>query len=339
MSELFRIALESLPEPLLILDADLCVVFANAAARDVPGLKHDPLRAYPQARTPLAAALGGVPCETECSPHEHPEAMSLLCAYPLPDAHAALLIRDVTDRRRTAAVHADFIANVSHELRTPLTAVIGIAETLLGPAKDDPDAYARFLPVLQTQARRMTKLVSGLLGLTAGERRLHTPPTLQVDFVAVAREAADLLRLQAGAREMVITDRLGEAPMPVLGDHDDLIRVIQNLIENAIKYARFGTPIVLERLREDDRVGIAVSDTGEGIPPELLPRLTERFFRADTARTGSQALQAGGGAGLGLSLVDTVVRRHKGVFRPESTPGIGSRFSILLPETAATVYV
>ncbi len=231
----------------------------------------------------------------------------------------------------TDTLQNDFVANVSHELRTPLTAVLGIVETLLTTAKDDPAATAYFLPLLQGQTRRMTKLVNGLLALATGEKRRNIAPKTKLDLSLVAREALAGIQISNPSRQII--DELPATPQWVMGDHDDLVRVVQNLLENALKYGHSYTPVVLSESAfaapTANMVGIAVRDQGDGIAADILPRLTERFFRADAARSRQSGTS---GAGLGLSLVQSILTRHKGVLVPHSTLGVGSEFAIWLPK-------
>jgi two-component system phosphate regulon sensor histidine kinase PhoR len=218
-------------------------------------------------------------------------------------------------------MRADFIANASHELRTPLSTLIGFLETLAGPAREDTEARARFLPIMLEQARRMARLVSDLLSLSRIELHEHTPPTGRVDLTAILHGVADALEIKAKNRGMAIRIEADRLP-PVLGDADELAQVFQNLIDNAVKYGSRNSEVRV-------MAGPAEVDRGEGIPREHLPRLTERFYRVDSAR--SREL---GGTGLGLAIVKHIVNRHRGHLEIESAPGEGSRFTVYL-RTAA----
>ncbi|MEX1109203.1 MAG: ATP-binding protein, partial [Dongiaceae bacterium] len=269
-------------------------------------------------------------------------------------------LHDITPIRRAEQLRADFVANASHELRTPLSTLVGFIETLRGPASDDEEARGRFLTIMHEQANRMARLVADLLSLSRIELNEHSAPTGRVDVAALLGNVVDALALKAEQRGMRI--ELGSAGdaraagdlaalPPIVGDADELAQVFQNLIDNAIKYGRAGTPIRVSAAlvtgpvtgtgaggtrsapgitrpgRPPGRqIAIAVADQGEGIPREHLPRLTERFYRVDAARSRDL-----GGTGLGLAIVKHIVSRHRGRLEIESEAGKGSVFKILLP--------
>ncbi|MGH6933259.1 MAG: ATP-binding protein [Dongiaceae bacterium] len=271
---------------------------------------------------------------------------------------ALLTLHDLTAMKRADRLRADFVANASHELRTPLAALLGFIETLRGPARDDSPARERFLAIMDGQAQRMSRLVADLLSLSRIELNEHSPPIGAVDPGKILRSATDSLQMKAVEKRMIIVvdgpardDLPGSAPcsiesLPaVTGDSDELIQVFQNLLDNAIKYGRpdstirltgwtlatapetvvAGEPLPARRL-EQPAIAISVEDEGEGIAREHLPRLTERFYRVDTAR--SREL---GGTGLGLAIVKHILSRHRGALDIDSMPGVGSRFTVFLP--------
>jgi two-component system phosphate regulon sensor histidine kinase PhoR len=249
---------------------------------------------------------------------------------------AILALADVTANRRGEQMRADFIANVSHELRTPLASLIGFIETLRGPARDDPAAHARFLAIMHDQAARMSRLVSDLLSLSRIELDEHRPPTGHVDLARVLAAVSDALRPQAAERGIkIVLDLAADLPA-VPGDEDQLAQVFQNLVVNAIQYAGANTEVTMRAHLASpapNQVGgpggaiaVAVIDRGEGIERRHLPRLTERFYRVDAARS-----RAVGGTGLGLAIVKHVMSRHRGALAIESEPGKGSTFTVYLP--------
>jgi two-component system, OmpR family, phosphate regulon sensor histidine kinase PhoR len=254
----------------------------------------------------------------------------------LPDSIPAtelvlLAFRDRTPLRRVEEMRADFIANASHELRTPLAALSGFIDTLRGPAREDAAARERFLAIMQTQADRMARLIDDLLSLSRIELNAHLRPDKEVDLVAIVRQVADGLQTLANDRSVVIKITGPSSPLMVLGERDELIRVFENLVENALKYAASGKRVELELARVETTGGkrearIAVRDHGPGIAPEHLPRLTERFYRVDVAESRAQ-----GGTGLGLALVKHILNRHDGRMTIESTPGRGATFTAHLP--------
>ncbi len=262
-------------------------------------------------------------------------------------ARVILTLHDITAIKRSEQMRADFVANASHELRTPLASLVGFIETLRGPARDDPDAQARFLGIMNDQAQRMSRLVNDLLSLSRIELDEHTPPTGEADVVCLVGNVIATLELKAASRKMKI--RLEVAPdLPhAVGDEDQLSQVFQNLVHNAVKYGREGTEVTVRvglvqpgalggtgaplpapagGRRSGPMLSVSVTDRGEGIPRTHLPRLTERFYRVDAARS-----RAMGGTGLGLAIVKHIVNRHRGRLTIESEVGRGSTFTVYLP--------
>lgn len=237
-----------------------------------------------------------------------------------------LLFRDQSEARRIDRMRTDFIANASHELRTPLATLVGFIETLQGPARDDPAARERFLAIMHEQGQRMTRLIRDLLSLSRIELNEHTRPGGRVDLRQVVDSVAKMLEPLAQAKRMSIVVEAPPGPAAVMGDQDELTQVLQNLMDNAIKYGDAETPVTVRIGPEGKNVTLAVANQGEGIPREHLPRLTERFYRVDSAR--SRAL---GGTGLGLAIVKHIVNRHRGALSIESDEGQGAVFRIALP--------
>jgi two-component system phosphate regulon sensor histidine kinase PhoR len=222
-----------------------------------------------------------------------------------------------------ARAHADFVANASHELRTPLATVLGYAETLLTPkAGGDEATRERFLNVIRHEALRMQSLVEDLMSLSRIEAVKHEAPSDTIDLVVLARETAGEFRTGAD-----VTINADCETAPIAGDRGQMAQVFRNLIENALKYGRKGAPVTVTiEATATGWVSIGVRDEGDGIAPEHLPRLTERFYRADTSRS-----RAAGGTGLGLSIVKHIVERHRGRFDITSRQGVGTTASIMLP--------
>jgi two-component system phosphate regulon sensor histidine kinase PhoR len=249
-----------------------------------------------------------------------------------PSADLLLMtFNDLTPLRRVEEMRADFIANASHELRTPLAALLGFIETLQGTAKDDSVARGKFLDIMQGQATRMARLIDDLLSLSRIELNAHLQPNTPVDLPPIVRQVVDGLQTLARDRGVDIKVTIPSDPLLVLGDRDELIRALENLVENALKYGAVGKRVDITVARGQTRAGapearVAVRDYGPGIPPEHLPRLTERFYRVDVTDSRAQ-----GGTGLGLALVKHVLNRHGGRLTIESTLGAGATFTIHLP--------
>ena len=242
-----------------------------------------------------------------------------------------LTFNDLTPLRRVEEMRADFIANASHELRTPLAALLGFIETLQGTAKDDAVARTKFLSIMQGQATRMARLIDDLLSLSRIELNAHLQPGTTVDLAPIVRQVADGLQTLARDRDVIIKVAVPPDAVMVLGDRDELIRALENLVENALKYGAAGKRVDITLTRSQTRAGVAearlaVRDYGPGIAPEHLPRLTERFYRVDVADSRAQ-----GGTGLGLALVKHVLNRHGGRVNIDSTPGEGATFTMHLP--------
>ena len=242
-----------------------------------------------------------------------------------------MTFNDLTPLRRVEEMRADFIANASHELRTPLAALLGFVETLQGPAKDDPVAREKFLGIMQGQATRMARLIDDLLSLSRIELNAHLQPGTPVDLAPIVRQVVDGLQTLARDRRVEIKVTSPPDAVMVLGDRDELIRALENLVENALKYGAAGKRVDVTLARGQTRGGtpearVAVRDYGPGIAPEHLPRLTERFYRVDVSDSRAQ-----GGTGLGLALVKHVLNRHGGRLTIESTPGAGAAFIMHLP--------
>ena len=239
---------------------------------------------------------------------------------------------DITEREQAGQMRRDFVGNVSHELRTPLTALIGFIETLRGPARDDAAARDRFLGIMEGEASRMNRLVGDLLSLNRVESEERVRPKEQVDLTAHLSSTLKTLVPVAKARGVQMTLEAPENPVSVTGDPDQLQQVFTNLVENAVKYGGDEVRVVLSFTGRDPAVRapaarVQVIDNGPGIDPVHLPRLTERFYRADSHRSREM-----GGTGLGLAIVKHIINRHRGRLRVESDLGQGSVFTVILPE-------
>ncbi len=248
-----------------------------------------------------------------------------------------ITFRDLTEQDRLAQMRADFIANASHELRTPLASLRGFVETLQGPARDDPEARQKFLAIMASQAARMTRLIDDLLSLSRVEMRVHLPPKGIAELNEVVAYVAQALEPLAAASKMTITVKKLDGPARIRGEREEIVQVLQNLVHNAIKYGREGGHVEIAVSRVMDgkppmpRLLLVVADDGPGIAPEHLPRLTERFYRANVAASREK-----GGTGLGLAIVKHIIVRHRGELRIASKVGKGSTFSVLFEELGNT---
>lgn len=338
--------ISALPDPTIVLAPDGRVISFNAQASTMaPALRRgDPvsiaLRVPEVVEAIRRAVTSGKAERVEFAERVPADRWSEAFVTPVqdsgskPGSRPALLLlsfHDLTPIRRVEEMRADFVANASHELRTPLAALSGFIETLKGPARNDAAARERFLDIMEAQANRMARLIDDLLSLSRIELAAHVRPVTPVDLVPVVRQVVDALQTLARDRGVEVRiDAPGEH-LVVPGDRDELIRVFENLIENALKYGSSGKRVDITIARGVAQDGseeavASVRDYGPGISAEHIPRLTERFYRVDV--TGSRAL---GGTGLGLALVKHVVNRHRGRLVIESKIGQGAAFTIRLP--------
>jgi two-component system phosphate regulon sensor histidine kinase PhoR len=237
------------------------------------------------------------------------------------------VFEDLSEQRATERMRVDFIANASHELRTPLASLLGFIETLQGPARADAAARERFLGIMREQAARMARLIDDLLSLSRAELRAHQQPAGMVDLVMIVREIVESLSLSAKERGVTLAPALPPGAAIIRGDRDDLLRLVENLVENAIRYGRDGGVVEIALMAPPGGGPVLeVRDHGPGIPPEHLPRLTERFYRVDLSHS-----RENGGTGLGLAIVKHLVARHRARLEIESRLGEGAVFRVTFP--------
>ena len=332
--------LERLPDPVLVLAQDLDVIRSNAAARSVFGDDVPAVLRYPGLRAAIDLALTQNLTQTAEVRLAVPAQRDVLATVvpihpPLDDGgRAVVVLSDRTRERLVEQMRADFVANVSHELRTPLASVIGFIETLRGAAADDPKAQQYFLGIMADQGARMNRLMDDLLSLSRIELNEHQPPNDSLDLAELLPRLVAGFAPRLAERKARIDLRIADGLPKTTGDADQMAQVVQNLLENAVKYGKDGGTIRLsaETATPGDRwpnrrgLMFSVVDTGMGIPKEHLPRLTERFYRVDKGRS-----RAVGGTGLGLAIVKHIVNRHRGHLLIESEVGVGTTVSVWLP--------
>lgn len=344
--ESWRLVIDALPEPAVALDRLGNVAHSNSLMREMfprtrDGVPFSHVSRHPELMDAIdrADAVGQrivvqlverVPVDRRIS-----VTVSRLTAGRQGSASPSLLLtfRDLSEQDKLDQMRADFVANASHELRTPLASLRGFVETLQGPARDDPVARQRFLGLMASQSERMTRLIDDLLSLSRVEMRAHLPPRGVVDLNEVVAYVAQTLEPLAKASGITLkVNRLPESAR-VRGDRDEVVQVFQNLMQNAIKYGKRGGTVdvridrTILRVGAAARLSVAVVDDGQGIAPEHLPRLTERFYRVNAASSREK-----GGTGLGLAIVKHIVLRHRGELRISSRPGEGSRFVVDIDE-------
>ena len=334
-----QIILESMMEAVVALDADGQVLWLNASAQRLLGLTGDQaagkrlteLLRHPELSELVEEALRQRRVAARelhmFSPREQVIRIQAAPCEGGPE-HAALVLvaQDVTDIRRLEAMRREFVANVSHELKTPLTSINGLVETLLDGALDDVANNRRFVTLISEEAIRLSRLIDDLLELAQIESKA-TPLALQpVDLRALIDSVGASLRPQLDARRVTLEVAVPPKTATVRGDPERLRQVVLNLLDNAMKFNKDGGRITVQATTEGSMVRLAVEDTGIGIPEQDLPRIFERFYRVDKAR--SREL---GGTGLGLAIVKHLVELHGGRVEVRSRPGQGSVFTVTLP--------
>jgi two-component system phosphate regulon sensor histidine kinase PhoR len=371
----FATMLDLLADPILLIHGgerdDMSgrrFVFANAAARAFLRIARQdgPLTTAIRAPEVLDAVdealYSGEICEAVYEVRGVQDRTWRARAVPLPkgpDRLALLYLRDETEIRRSERTRADFLANASHELRTPLASLTGFIETLRGHARDDPEARDRFLGIMHIQAERMRRLIDDLMSLSRIELGEHIPPSGHVDMAVAVIDVLDALGPLAKERCVDFTTTLPPVGQAIAAaDRDQILQVIQNLAENALKYTPSGGSVTVEVLGElspakaaapvsdltahfsiltpdhdagQRYVAVRVRDQGPGIARNHLPRLTERFYRVE-----GQKVRERPGTGLGLAIVKHIANRHRGGLIVESTAGAGALFTVYIPMAEAT---
>ncbi len=371
----FWAMLETLPDPVMLVSAsspeDLAgrkFAFANPAARALlrlPGAEGRLLTAvrHPTVLEAVDEALfqrrEGTAIWEQGGPRDRCWRVTVRPlgeVGPGPERMALMAFSDQTDARRNERMRADFLANASHELRTPLASLSGFIETLRGHARDDEAARDRFLTVMQAQADRMARLIDDLLSLSRIELNEHIPPLDRVDLALTAAEVVESLSPLAKDRDVAL-ELVAHGRSVIIGDRDQMVQLVQNLVANALKYAPTGSAVRIEvragldvaaaaasgMVENEPRarhalvtpdagpgqsfVALVVSDYGPGLAREHLPRLSERFYRAPGQKSGVNS-----GTGLGLAIVKHLVNRHQGGLAVESELDRGATFVAYLPE-------
>lgn len=332
--------LERLPDPVLVLARDRTIRRTNAAARLAFGEEKAAVLRHPAIRGAIDKAMATKQSQTAEISLPAPVQRDIYATIvpmdpPLADGGEILVVlSDRTRERVVEHMRADFVANVSHELRTPLASLIGFVETLRGPAADDPPAQQRFLGIMAEQGARMNRLIDDLLSLSRIELNEHQIPSEPLDLRRLLDRIVAGYEPRLKDRNVELALRI-DTDLPILsGDADQMAQVLQNLLDNGLKYGRDGGTLTLTAAVATpgkiwpSRPGVVVSvaDQGGGIPKEHLPRLTERFYRVDKGRS-----RAVGGTGLGLAIVKHIVNRHRGQLLIESEIGKGTTVSVWLP--------
>jgi len=300
-------------------------VRAGAEATGAVGRKLDTVIANPELLKTVEALMGSTEPESrELEINEFGRFFNVRLVPLSEDKDFCLLLflQDITEEKRVETIKKDFVANVSHELRTPLASIKGYAETLLDGGLDERDTAKEFLRVIDRHAIRMSRIIDDLLVLSKLENQQMTIITACVDFKDLISSTEKSFAKQARDKGLALEADFPADLPKVYGDRDRLEQVLVNLLDNAIKYTPAGGGVRLSAVRDDGRVRVDVTDTGIGIPAPDIPRIFERFYRVDKARSRDM-----GGTGLGLAIVKHIVQGHNGTLSVKSTPGQGSCFS------------
>ena len=344
-----EILVDTLPDILIMINDEKQIVRTNRAARAIFGqnLANRHLRdiiATPSlidAVSSVIEDLRGREVEFRIEDPVLRDFLAVIERFPIPSAGGMSIVitmNDITELKSVEQMRADFVANASHEIRTPLTTIMGCVETLQGVGKDDPAALDIFLPLMAQQGERMKRLIDDLLSLSKIEMNAHSIPMDPVDIGQIIRDEVKHFEHQAREKKVSLVVDVPENLPLVKGDAKELSQVLYNLISNALKYGSPDTDVTVvarvtnelprdQNMRNYSRVlAMSVKDQGEGIAKEHLARLTERFYRVDTARTRTV-----GGTGLGLAIVKGILTRHRGAITIDSVVGKGSSFNTFLP--------
>ncbi len=323
-----RALLEAIEEPALLI-GDQRISAANRSARDLLGarIEGSDIRLairHPEALEHILAGTAGKIAMVGLGGAERPWELSV---RPLADGTQLVRLTDRSAARAAERMRVDFVANASHELRTPLATIIGYAETLSEAGEIDPVTRTRFGETIHAEARRMLRIVEDLMSLSRIEADRFVAPQDRVSLDEIARIAAENGRPLAEARGCRILVEVEPGLLPIAGDFAQLLQLTDNLVANAIRYGcgPKDCVVTIRAAHDGGSALLAVRDTGEGIAPEHLPRLTERFYRIDAARS-----RDAGGTGLGLAIVKHIVERHRGSLEISSIPGRGTEVTVRL---------
>ena len=337
----FGVFIEAAPDPSIVVSQEgVCLAINASAAALLPAMRAGAalvlgLRAPDVLDAFRRVAKGGAREKAYWSERVPQERLFEVHIAPLTSGHSIapnllLTLKDLTESKKLERMRSDFIANASHELRTPLASMLGFVETLQGPAREDRVAREKFLRIMSEQGRRMARLIDDLLSLSRIEQNQYVRPNAPVDLALITQHVCEAL--SPLAREMHVNLRCeATAPTIVLGDRDELVRVAENLIDNAIKYGavpsdpKASLVEVVVAHRSGNAV-LSVRDFGAGIPAEHLPRLTERFYRVDVGQSRGK-----NGTGLGLAIVKHILVRHRGRLSVSSALNAGTTFTAEIP--------
>jgi two-component system, OmpR family, phosphate regulon sensor histidine kinase PhoR len=325
------ILIEALSEAAII-SSEWRIVSANAAARalfgrQLEGAPLDEVISHPAALEALERCGSDEDEEVELTGLDGSRRSWLMRMARLANGTCLVRFVDRSEARAAEQMRVDFVANASHELRTPLSTLIGYTETLRERADEiDADTRERFLSVVHDEARRMQRVVEDLISLSRIEAEKFTEPTEAVSLEPIVEHVVASARRAAEERGSRLVSEISTGLPKIAADRSQVLQLLDNLVMNALRYGEPGTPVTISAHGEGPMVHLSVKDEGEGIAPEHIARVTERFYRIDTSRSRSL-----GGTGLGLSIVKHIVERHRGRLNIESEVGKGTCVHVLLP--------
>jgi two-component system phosphate regulon sensor histidine kinase PhoR len=308
------------------------VLSANAAARtllggELEGAPLDAVISHPAALEALERCGSDDDEEVELTGLDGTRRAWLMRTARLADGTCLVRFVDRSEARAAEQMRVDFVANASHELRTPLSTLIGYTETLREQADEiDPATRERFLAVVHDEARRMQRVVEDLISLSRIEAEKFTAPTEAVELEPLIDHTIESAARIADERDSALVREVADGLPRIAADRSQILQLLDNLVENTLRYGEPGTPVTVSADVEGTMVHLSVRDEGEGIAPDHIARVTERFYRVDTGRSRSL-----GGTGLGLAIVKHIVERHRGRLNIESELGRGTCVHVLLP--------
>lgn len=335
----------SFPDPLFIIDDKNYIVELNSESKKLVGDKAKGQNINSILRIPNLGSL----IQSSISSRK-PQKASLNLVFPMEIVYDVwvsgsskvgenklnfIRLYDSTSEKKNQEIQTEFIANVSHELKTPISAIQGYCETLLGVGKNDEDVRVKFLKILKKESSRMNSLVNDLLSLTRIERIEHSPPDTFINLIDILKESIEIVAKSSGIDERnIIGHSFSKKSIIIWGEYDELKQVFINIIDNAIKYGISKTLPKIIIKEEKDYVNVIIKDFGKGVEPQKIPMLTNRFFRADVARSRDL-----GSTGLGLSIVKHILNRHKTELIIDSKINEGSSFSVKLKKNSSVVLI
>ena len=333
--------LDSMTEGVIALDGQGHVVLINPAARRILDFNHEDVKGRTLLEIVRDRGLADwvemcqsldttEQCKREIERHLPSLRIIEVNARPMPFSSQRqgilLVLHDITELRRLGKVRAEFVANVSHELRTPLTAIKGYLETVLDEAPLESTTHRRFLEVANSHAERMGRLINDLLNLSDIETGKVVLDPTPISLGAFVHEVSAMFEKDAAKKEVEFVNQV-PPDLCVQADRDRLSQILVNLVDNAVKYTPKGGTVSFRAAKTNpNQIRVTIQDTGRGIPQNDLPRITERFYRVDKARS-----RAEGGTGLGLAIVKHLVQLHGGTLHIESQYGKGTTIEFLLP--------